>query len=290
MTAIKAKAFAKLNLTLEVLGKRNDGFHEISSIMQTISLADHIEVTAARELSLECDLPSLNNNENLAMRAACLLRENQEIRDGAHIRISKEIPLAAGLGGGSSDAVVVLKLLRRLWAVELTDTDLLKMVAEIGSDLPFFVNGGTAIVQGKGERVRQIPNNKSTIFVVVVPELNMQDKTKGMYSKLELGDFTSGGLSRKLEARIRGGGDIPDQLLHNAFQEVLLRTVPSVRKSYEALQAVGREEIHLTGSGPALFSRVSSQDSGRAIQLLLQYRHGENSFVVESAPGNCSPE
>jgi 4-diphosphocytidyl-2-C-methyl-D-erythritol kinase len=137
MTAIKAKAFAKLNLTLEVLGKRNDGFHEISSIMQTISLADHIEVTAARELSLECDLPSLNNNENLAIRAASLLRERLEIRDGAHIRISKEIPLAAGLGGGSSDAVAVLKLLRRLWAVELTDTDLLKMVAEIGSDLPF---------------------------------------------------------------------------------------------------------------------------------------------------------
>ena len=290
MATIKAKAFAKLNLTLEVLGKRNDGFHEISSIMQTISLADRIEVTAARELSLECDLPSLNNNENLAMRAACLIRENLKVKYGAHIRISKEIPLASGLGGGSSDAVVVLKLLRRLWALELTDTDLLKMVAEIGSDLPFFVNGGTAMVQGKGDRVRQIPHKKSTFFVVVVPELAMQDKPKGMYSKLDQSDFTNGGLTRKLEARSRGGGDIPDQLLHNAFQEVLLRTVPSVRKSYEALQAVGRQEIHLTGSGPALFSRVSSQNSGRAIQLLLQYQHGENSFVVESAPGNCSPD
>ena len=290
MTTIKAKAFAKLNLTLEVLGKRNDGFHEINSIMQTISLADRIEVTAARELSLECDLPSLNNNENLAIPSACLLKERLKIKCGAHIRISKEIPLASGLGGGSSDAVVVLKLLRRLWALELTDIDLLKMVAEIGSDLPFFVNGGTAMVQGKGDRVRQIPHKKSTFFVVVVPELDMQDKTKGMYSKLDPSDFTNGGLTRKLEARIRGGGDIPDQLLHNAFQEVLLRTVPSVRKSYEALQAVGRQEIHLTGSGPALFSRVSSQNSGRAIQLLLQYQHGENSFVVESAPGNCSPD
>ena len=98
MTTIKAKAFAKLNLTLEVLGKRNDGFHEINSIMQTISLADRIEVTAARELSLECDLPSLNNNENLAMRSACLLKESLKIKCGAHIRISKEIPLASGLG------------------------------------------------------------------------------------------------------------------------------------------------------------------------------------------------
>ena len=290
MTTIEAKSFAKLNLTLEVLGKRTDGFHEISSIMQTISLADHIEVMPARELSLECDLSSINNNANLAMRAACLLRKRLNIRDGAHIRITKEIPLAAGLGGGSSNAVVALKLLKSLWAVEVTDTDLSKLVAEIGSDLPFFLNGGTAIVQGRGERVRQIPNTKPSFFVVVVPELNVKDKTKVMYSKLRRSDFTSGGLSRKLEARIRLGGDVPDQLLHNAFQNILLGTVPSVRKSYEALQAVGREEIHLTGSGPSLFSRVSSRDSGRAIQLLLKHQHGENSFVVESAPSNCSLE
>ena len=204
---IETPAYAKVNFTLEVLGKRGDGYHEIVSIMQTVSLHDTVTLEPADEITLSPALPGVAVEENLAYRAALLLTERSGVRQGAHITLEKAIPQAAGLGGGSSNAAAVLGGLNRLWGLAMSDDDLAGLGAEVGSDVPFFVRGGTAMVSGRGERVRPLPPVDQSWLVLLCPEIPVADKTAAMYSRVTPAHYTGGLLTRKLEARIRGGGD-----------------------------------------------------------------------------------
>ena len=279
---VEIPAYAKVNFTLEVLGRRRDGYHDIASVMQTVSLHDTVTVEPADEVTLSPALPGVAVEDNLAYRAATLLAEWAGIGLGASIILEKAIPQASGLGGGSSDAAAVLVGLDRLWGLGLSADDLAGLGAELGSDVPFFIRGGTAMVSGRGERVRPLTPVDQGWLVLLCPDIPLTDKTAAMYSKVTPAHYTGGLLTRKLEARIRGGGDVPAEFLYNAFDEIAREAYPGLGDYWDALGSLGAREIHVAGSGPSLYAPVSRREQGTAIALLLGRTRGWNAHLVST--------
>ena len=277
---ITVRAHAKINLTLEVLGRRDDGYHDIASILQTVSLHDTLTFDEADGITLDCDRPELATPHNLVLRAAHLLRDTTGVSSGAAIGLRKKIPIAAGLGGGSSDAAATLLALNRLWGIELTREDLLPLAAGIGSDVPFFLYGGTGRVFGRGERVQPLPPTDLEWAVILTPQIDLQNKTASMFSKVGPMSYTNGGLTRKLAARLSSKGDTPPQFLFNAFDDIATEAVPDLKTYWDTFHALGAREIHLCGAGPSLFAPVSTKHHATAIQLMLQHRHGWEAHLV----------
>ncbi len=288
--SLTVNAYAKVNLTLEVLGRRPDGYHEIVSVMQTVDLHDVLELTPADGVTLECDRPGLGTPDNLVLRAAAALRTVAGVRDGVHIELRKAIPVAAGLGGGSSDAAAALLGLSRLWGLGMSVGDLTPLAASLGSDVPFFLRGGTAMVQGRGERVRPLPGINLQWLLIVTPAIEVPKKTASLYSALPPSSYTAGHLTRKLEARIRGGGDVPPQLLFNTFDDVAEEAYPGIREYLDTLYALGAREVHLTGSGPSLFTPISRREQGTALQLVLRHRYRWEAHLVSPWHGGAGAE
>lgn len=279
---ITVNAYAKINLTLEVLNKRGDGYHDIASIMQTVDLSDTLTFEAAGDISLDCDVTELDTSDNLALKAAELLKAETGYSGGVHIALSKGIPMSAGLGGGSSDAAATLKGLNTMWELGLSTDELTPLAAQLGSDVPFFLHGGTAMVHGRGEKVRPMPPADLEWVIILSPAISVPEKTAALYAKLTDADYTKGALTRKLEARIRGGSDVPPQFLFNAFDDVVLDAFPGLRKYWDTLHSLGAREIHIAGSGPALYAPVSRKEVGTAIQTLLQHRYGWEAHLVRT--------
>ena len=277
---ITMRAHAKINLTLEILGKRDDGYHDIASILQTVSLHDTLTFEESDGITLDCDRPELATPDNLVLRAAHLLWDYAGVSRGVAINLDKRIPVAAGLGGGSSDAAATLLALNRLWGLELTNADLLPLAAQIGSDVPFFLYGGTGRVFGRGERVQPLPPADLRWAVILTPRIDVPDKTATMFSRIGPMSYTNGGLTRKLAARLGSKGDTPPQFLFNAFDDVARESLPGLDEYWDTFHAVGAREIHLCGAGPSLFAPVSTRHHATAIQLLLQHRHGWESHLV----------
>ncbi len=277
---IALNAHAKVNLALEVLGRREDGYHDIVSVLQTIDLHDTLTLEDADTVSLECDTPELGSPQNLALRAAEELRRAAGVSRGVRIVLKKGIPIAAGLGGGSSDAAATLRGLNRLWKVGMSLEDQTGIAVLLGSDVPFFLRGGTAMVQGRGERVHPLPPADLKALLILSPEIRVPGKTARMYSMLSEAGFTRGALTRKLAARIAGGGDVPAQLLFNAFDGVAFDAFPGLEPYWNTLHSLGAREIHLAGSGPSMFAPVSRREMGTAIQLILERVHGWRSYLV----------
>ena len=276
-------AHAKLNLTLEVLGKRDDGYHEVASIMQTLDLADTLTIQPADSLSLTCSLPELDGPGNLALKAAQLLRSETGVNDGANIHIEKRIPIAAGLGGGSANAAATLAGLNRLWGLELSNDQLRRIGAKIGSDVPFLIEGGTATAIGRGERVRHLPTPDLPWIVVAIHDANLPDKTAAMYRALTPDNFTRGALTFKLEARIlHHGGDVPPQLLFNTFDTVAREVIPNVDRCWNDMYAAGAREIHVCGSGPAIYAAIERREIATTIQLVMERIKGWRSLVTRA--------
>ena len=257
MTAgVRVMAPAKINWTLEVLGKRSDGYHEIRSVMQTIDLVDTMTLRPADTLTLSItgDPAVLWNDSlesNLAYRAGALLRERCGARSGAEIQLEKRIPVASGLGGGSSDAAAALRGLNRLWKLRLREEDLMAIGAELGSDVPFFIRGGTALASGRGEVLEALPEApKQRLLLAWWDRPPLKDKTARMYRWLEPQHFTHGEHAERLAHRLRNGDAIRREDLYNVFDHML--------PSHDSDVAVSpmwqrRGGPHLCGSGPASF-------------------------------------
>ena len=280
------KAHAKINLTLEVLGRRDDGYHEVATIMQTVDLHDTVRLTPAADITLSCNDPALQSADNLAYKAAQLLRDESGFSGGAHIAIDKAIPVSAGLGGGSSDAAATLRGLNDLWNLGMTTAQLQSLAARLGSDVPFLLKGGTAIALGRGERVRHLPPADIQWMVVLTPDVrhagDSPSKTAALYGMLTPSNYTRGFLTRKLEARIRGGGDVPAQFLFNVFDDVTFDGYPGMEHAWNTFTELGAREIHLSGSGPSLYALMPRREVGTAIHLLLRHKHGINAHLVQA--------
>lgn len=282
VNSITIHARAKINLTLEVLGKRDDGFHEIASIIQTVDLHDTLTLKHDETISMRCNSKELDTSSNLVMEAAHLIKSRTNSTKGARIVLHKNIPVSAGLGGGSSDAAATLIGLNNLWGTGLDTDELVNISSELGSDVPFFIHGGTALTLGRGERVRPLPPPKPKWIVLLCPSISFENKTKALFGMLSESDFTRGDLTRKLGARIWGGGDIPPQFLFNTFDEVAMGGFKELQTYKDAFHSLGAREIHVAGAGPSLYAYVPNKKRGSAIQLMLHHSRGWQAFLVST--------
>src|SRR6266567_9058552 len=189
------RSYAKINLTLDVLGRRSDGYHELITIMQTIDLYDTICLTANEDTSVRmiCTRPELSNDDNLAARAAQAIRQRLNLTQGLDIELHKRIPVAAGLAGGSSNAAAVLLALQRWWQLPLSPTDLLSIAASLGSDIPFFLTGGLALCEGRGEYITPLASRWPAYMrwlLLVKPSIGVS--TAAVFRNLPTSDYSDG--------------------------------------------------------------------------------------------------
>jgi 4-diphosphocytidyl-2-C-methyl-D-erythritol kinase len=273
---------AKVNLVLEVLGKDN-GYHRISSVVQSIDLCDALNFELDKEMDFECDEPKLRR-DNLVMRAAKLLKESSGCDLGARIELRKHIPWGAGLGGSSSDAAATLLALNELWGLMMPLSRLAGLAFELGSDVPFFIHGGTALVEGKGERVRPQPPLPSTSFVLLVPPSpRVEGKTKQMYGRLRVADFTRGEFVQATLLSLRQGERPDPGVMFNVFENVASDFFPSLDKHRAILEEVGAPRAYLAGSGPCLFAAFSRKEEAAKVFSRLKKRKPE-CYLAYSLP------
>ena len=258
------KAYAKINLTLAVGEKRPDGYHEVVSVMQRVSLCDTL--TAERTdsgISLACSDPSLpSGEENLAHRAASVFFRETGITGGVALTLEKRIPSQAGLGGGSSDAASALLALRKLYAPALSDTELETMAAALGSDVPFFIRGGTQLATGRGEVLSPLPSLTDGWFVIVKPTESFS--TPAMYRRLDEPGSVLVRNSRYMQDAVAANNvHAVAAELHNSFERVVPKD-SSLRTIKDALRAHGALASLLSGSGSAVFGLFDTETAARA--------------------------
>ncbi|HNW35926.1 MAG TPA: 4-(cytidine 5'-diphospho)-2-C-methyl-D-erythritol kinase [Candidatus Ozemobacteraceae bacterium] len=252
------QAPAKINIGLWVKGKRADGYHELASLMQTISLSDTIAIKETREegLRIECDHPAVPTGpENLVYKAAMLLLQRLEIAPRLLIQIEKRIPVAAGLAGGSTDAAAVMVALARFYDASLPLVELMEMSQTIGSDVPFVMHGGLALATGRGENLTFYDPPKPSFVVVIAVPKNVQVSTKWAYENYQPGDNT-----RKEEIFATLLPAYRDRNIHilrsqvfNDLESVTLHRHPDVANIKETLAATGKGVVLMSGSGPSVF-------------------------------------
>lgn len=279
---LSLKAYAKINLTLEVLGKRSDGYHEIASVMQTISLSDTLTFEPGTALDFRCDVPSLQTSENLVLKAARLLQETTDCNKGAVIHLTKKIPIAAGLGSGSTDAAATLIGLNQLWKLTFPFERLIELAAKLGSDVAFFLYGGTALAKGRGEMVTPLLPAPEFWLVLVNPDIKpVPQKTAKLYAQLNKSHFTSGQYTQKLVTHLNHGGKIENSFLFNVFEQVAFDFFQGLSGYRSRLLKAGARNVHLAGSGPTLFTLVPDKAQGENLLKRLK-EDGLEAYLAHS--------
>jgi 4-diphosphocytidyl-2-C-methyl-D-erythritol kinase len=280
---VRTVAPAKINWTLEVLGRRHDGYHEIRSVMQTIDLWDEFWADRSDEPIFETTARKPLSDDDLIVLAARALEERLGRALPARIRVEKRIPVASGLGGGSSDAAATLRLLNRLYRLNLSREEVVKVAACLGSDVPFFVYGGTALVEGRGERVTPLRDIEPSWFVLLVPPVAPHAKTAAMYASLAPGDFSDGTTTYRAVKTIQADRTIGEWDLRNAFARAAYGAFADLGKYREAIVDAGGRAIDLAGSGPGLFA--SFADSASAKQTADAIKAGGGKVILARTVG-----
>jgi 4-diphosphocytidyl-2-C-methyl-D-erythritol kinase len=270
---------AKVNLFLEVLGKRADGYHEVQTVLQHVDLCDEVQILEEREgISVESrGLACPGGEENLAYRAATLFFKTIGIGVGVRIQIVKRIPLGAGLGGGSSDAAATLWGLNRLFQTGLSPGELREMGAQLGSDVPFFFGGPTTWASGRGENLHLLPPFPLSWLLIAFPGFSVP--TAWAYANLEL---TGGDKSIRVRAEAERGNFEPLLALSwNCFEEVVFRRYPVVKQLKVSLEAWGARPALMTGSGSAVFGVARAQEEVEGWAARLREKE-HRVFVVQT--------
>jgi len=273
---------AKLNLTLEVLARRENGFHEIRSVAQTINLCDAIRFRPGEGVEFSCSDTDWAASESLLARTVNLLREATGCSRGVLIEVEKRIPLLSGLSGDSSDAAAALRGLNRLWELGLSQEELLGLAARLGSDVTFFLYGGTALLEGRGEAVTPLPPFPHNWVVLVLPPVpRMPGKTARLYSGIRASHYSDGSITDRLTACLNRGGGMPYSLLFNVFDEVASVSFPGLESYRQQFLEAGAPEVHLAGSGPVLFSLVRDRAGAEGICQHLS-ESGLNHYLTDT--------
>ena len=267
------RAYAKINLTLDVTGRRADGYHELATVMQTVDLHDTLCLTPGGDgrVEIDCTRPELSNEENLAAQAARLLRERFSISRGVRIELRKRIPVAAGLGGGSSDAAAVLLALQQWWRLPLSLPELQALAATLGSDVPFFLTGGLAFCEGRGERVTPLvalwPLSMRWLLLLK-PAISIA--TARVFQALPASDYRDGSSSRELVEALQEGRLPQPEDFHNSLERGVLEQYPEVARAKADLLNAGASLVRLSGSGPTLYAPFPNLSSATRAQEQLQ--------------------
>ena len=265
-SSIRLPSFAKINLSLRVLGKRPDGYHEISTTLQTISLHDDLlfERNVSGEISLSCDDPEIPLGAgNLVFRAAHSLKDRYSIDAGADIRLHKRIPVKAGLGGGSSNAAVTLLALNKLWQINANAADLAAIAGDLGADVPFFLHGGSAKGTGTGTTLTPLPDNEVMHLIVLHPRASVS--TAEAYKALNSPALTSNNPIPILAGSLHEGQfsesnprTLPE--LENDFESVIFDIEPEIKRAKSALITAGASSALLAGSGSSVFGIFADRE------------------------------
>ncbi len=257
-------AYAKVNLALNVLGSRDDGFHEIETILHTVDLHDAITLREREEgIEVSTDNPAVPDDaRNLVVRAAQVLRETFGVPRGVEINISKGIPMASGLGGGSSDAAITLLGLVQMWKIRLNGRGLLSLAASLGSDVPFFLEGGAAMARGRGDRVSWLPPLPTTWVVLARPRVEVS--TAWAYQNLNLtGVRVRPDVSGMVEAMRREDLAGVGRLMGNVFYSMIATQYPVVPEIKERILAGEAYGATLSGTGPTIFGLMANEAAAR---------------------------
>ncbi|TFJ93004.1 4-(cytidine 5'-diphospho)-2-C-methyl-D-erythritol kinase [Lentibacillus salicampi] len=260
------RAPAKINLSLDVLGKREDGFHEVEMIMTTVDLADRIELNTIDTDIIDVSTDSQyvpNDERNIAYKAALLFKNKYQLHHGVHIAIQKNIPVSAGLGGGSSDAAAVLRGLNRMWSVGASLDELVELGATLGSDVPFCIHGCTALGTGHGEKIHTLASPPSCYVVLAKPNIGIS--TRHIFPKVTMDTLhhpQTDKVMRSLEEKDFG------RLCHyigNALESVTFSLYPDVRRIKDKMLQTGADGAVMSGSGPTVVGLTSHFSKARRI-------------------------
>lgn len=255
---LRLRAPAKINLGLEITGSRADGYHEIVTILQTIDLYDEIVLMPAERFAYTPD-PRIPPHDDLILRTLDLLRARLGVSVQAHLRLEKQIPLAGGLGGGSSDAGALFAVIGEI--ARIPADELRSVAAELGSDVPFFLRGGTALATGRGTNLEQLPSPSAPLsLVLVVPDVAIPRKTAALYASLAANDLSDGSATRQIAIQLRQGRPIDCTMLQNAFARPLYEYAP-IREARDALMRAGATVVLPSGAGPSLIGIFPDQKS-----------------------------
>ncbi len=285
MTRLSVPSFAKINWTLKVLGKRSDGYHQIRTIYQTVDLSEEVVFEATPEPAIRLGLKGrrvARGEDNLLYRTADLLKKTAGSRAGVKISLQKKIPVGAGLGGGASNAAVALLALNQLWDCQLGETKLVELATQLGSDVPFFLVGGTAVGSGRGAEVVPLPDTldpQSLIALYPYFEISTRQAYAlgkwGKYSGTEtlteeILATTMQDLLRAVDRKGKGWS-----LLENDFEDLLFDLYPALVEAREALRTAGCERVMLCGSGSTLLGFGSEDQVKEAAEAVSRKGIGE---------------
>lgn len=271
---MRLRAPAKINWSLEVLGRRPDGYHEVRTVLQTIDLCDVVtlEEAPALEVAVTGEAGALATEDpsmNLAWRAAERLLQRTGASRGARIVIEKRIPVAGGLGGGSSDAAATLRGANLLWGLRQPLDALLEIASAVGSDVPFFLLGGAALASGRGEVLRPLGDGPACELLIAWPAApGPPDKTARLYAALRPEMYTDGAATDRVAQLVGAGEAPPDDSIVNVFEGALDETLPETRRFMTALGRAGLRP-HLCGAGPSVFlslAGVNAAEARRAVE------------------------
>ena len=278
---MRIRSFAKVNLGLEILRKRKDGYHEIRTLFQSINLYDDIQFSEIRsdEILLDGDDPSIPwSRDNLIFKAASLLKEKCIHSRGVKIQVTKRVPAGRGLGGGSSNAAMTLYALNRMWELCLEKKDLVALGKEIGADVPYFLEGGLCLGSGRGDEITVLPDLEPLFCVLVLPPISIP--TASIYQRYQpslTSTFKESKIIRFLERREVG-------LLENSLEETVFTLHPQLKAIKNIFQSQGSALSLISGTGSAVFGLFSGVE--RAKKVAKELIRDNPAFLVETLPRN----
>jgi 4-diphosphocytidyl-2-C-methyl-D-erythritol kinase len=288
MKKIIIKAPAKINLSLDVTGKRQDGYHEVEMIMQSIELCDTVYLTKTRggiDVSADClDVPL--GNDNIAYKAAKAMQDVFCVGDGVDIYIKKSIPMAAGLAGGSADAAAVIWGLNRIWDIDANRDELMKVAVSIGADVPFCIMGGTALAQGIGERLTPLSVDLNCHVVIVKPPISVS--TGKVYSSLDLiktckRPNTTAIIDFLKAGDIEGIGGYMENVLEDVT-ETIYGGIYDIKREINRFKPLG---VLMSGSGPSVYGLFNTREEAYRAYLTLKETYGDI-YITRTCPcGVC---
>jgi len=284
---LEVLGYGKINLTLDILGKREDGYHEVEMVMQSIALADSLTIEKKDSISISSNHQEVPiDKSNLVYKVAEALKKHTGYTGGAHFHIEKRIPVAAGLAGGSTNAASALKGLNRLWELGLAEKELREIGAKLGADIPFCLLGGTAIARGKGEKLTLLNDVPPLDLVLVKPPIGVS--TKEVYGNFKCEEVIKNPATSKMKKAIKEGDIVGiTENVGNVLEAVTLKMHPEIKKIKEKLLAAGARTALMSGSGPTVFAIVDNQQQGEEIVEKIK-EDGLMAFVTKTVPFSCN--
>ena len=280
-TSFTLPSFAKINWYLRVLGKRDDGFHELCTLFQTVSLHDNLTFVESDEINFDCDNQTIPTDvTNLVVKAAKILREKYAVKTGAAIRLEKRIPAPGGLGGGSSNAAVTLIGLTKLWNLKITLTEMLEIGEKIGADVPFFFCGGTALGTGRGSEITPVKDVAEKFLLIITPPADIS--TVEAFARLNATRLTNFD-SKSILNVCRNDAenlDFRQANLKNDFEPSVFAVQPEIMRVKEKLLELGAIQAHLSGSGASVYAIFEKEETRQTTLKALDVEINWRKFAV----------